>query len=246
MKKSSYILYLFLFLGCSNGIDCFQNYGETVSKSYEIDDFSRVIFREGVELELKEGTKNTIEISYGKNFIDNISSTIKNDKLIIENSTTCNLTTEKHPAKVVLTAKKITEIRNASQFKCFSKDTLRFESLSLISEDFIENEVNVGDFELLIDNKNLNIVTNGVSNFSLSGKTENLNINFAAGQGKFNGKHLISENIYVFHRGSNNLVIHPVKVLKGEIRSIGDLISVNRPPTVDVERFYTGKLIFKD
>ncbi|HBS12281.1 MAG TPA: DUF2807 domain-containing protein, partial [Flavobacteriaceae bacterium] len=65
-------------------------------------------------------------------------------------------------------------IRNSSQFLVFSKEIIRFNSLTLTSENYNEDYVNVGDFSLLIDNQDLNIISNNVSNFTITGKTNNL------------------------------------------------------------------------
>jgi len=40
------------------------------------------------------------------------------------------------------------------------------------------------------------------------------------------------------------MVVNPILSLAGELRGTGNLISVNEPSVVDVERFYTGNLIF--
>lgn len=248
MKNKIYILVLIIILGCNTdkGSDCFKTNGNSITNVYDLNDFSSVVFRDGIELELKQGTQNKIEITFGENLIDNVSTNIINNRLIIENNTNCNHIRNVTPAKVILTAKNITEIRNASQFQLFTKDTLRFENLQIISENFLEEGSNAGDVNVLVNNQSLSIVTNGASNFMIKGKTKHLNLNFAAGQGKFLGENLVAQNIFVFHRGANNLIIHPVKELKGEIRSSGNIIAVKKPPQIDVKEFYTGKLVFRD
>ena len=54
------------------------------------------------------------------------------------------------------------------------------------------------------------------------------------------------DDLIVFHRSANKMVVHPVERIQGRIRGTGDVISVNRPPIVNVEEFYTGRLIFQD
>lgn len=248
MKKLYYIGFLILFGSCAieDPTACFESSGKEISKTIKIDNFSRVIVREGIKLEIKEGSENSLKIIHGENFIDNISAEIIDGRLNINNNNDCKFFNGFKPAELVLTAANITEIRNASQYTISSRDTLRFNSLTIISEDFNEKEVNVGDFDLLINNQNLSIITNNVSNFSISGKAENFNINFASGQGKLLADNLIAQNIYLFHRGTNDLFVNPVKEIKGEIRGTGNVISINRPPIIEVQEFYTGKLIFRD
>jgi len=177
-----------LLFGCTdNTSDCLSSAGNTISKTIVLNDFSKVIFHEGIELEIKQGTENSIQIDYGENLLKNISTTITNGVLSIDNSS-CNLIRDIKPAKVVLTAITISEIRNASQFLGFSKNILRFNSLTLISENHNTNYVNVDDFSLRIENKNLDIISNNVSNFKITGSTESLFVGFYAGESKFNGK----------------------------------------------------------
>ena len=59
------------------------------------------------------------------------------------------------------------------------------------------------------------------------------------------GRDLIAQTVDIQHRGTNKIIVNPQQLLKGEIRSTGDVISVNRPPVVDVETFYSGRLIFE-
>lgn len=247
MKYLKYIIVVFIFsCDTENGSDCFKKAGAILIKEYALEDFSKVIFLEDIELEIRQGSENGIQISYGKNLIENISTSIVENQLIINNTTSCNLARDYKPAKIILTAINISEIRNASQFKIFSIEIIKFNSLTLISEDFLVEATNVGDFELKIENQDLNIISNNVSNFNLTGITNNLFINFASGQGKFEGENLIAQKIDIFHRGTNKMIVNPIQQITGEIRSSGNVIAINRPPIVDVEEFYTGKLIFRN
>ncbi|MDY7394593.1 head GIN domain-containing protein [Aureibaculum sp. 2210JD6-5] len=240
-----HITVVFFLFGCSdNTSNCLTSSGKEVVKSVNLSDFSKVIIHEGISLELKQGLENSLQIKYGENLIDNISTTIKDEILSIENST-CNVLRNTKPAQILLTAVNLTEIRNASQFSVVSKEVLKFNSISLFSEDFFLPAINVGDFDLNIDTNDLNIISNNVSNFTVKGKTNNLFVGFYAGEGKFNGEFLEAQNVDVFHRGINTIVVNPIQKLTGEIRGVGDLISVNTPPLVSVQEFYTGKLLFK-
>ena len=42
------------------------------------------------------------------------------------------------------------------------------------------------------------------------------------------------------------MIVNPQASIKGSIFGTGDVISVNRPPVVEVEELYTGRLIFED
>ena len=248
MKNILYIIVLLIIFSCDteNVSDCLKTSGTTVTKNYSLEEFSKVIFHEGIELEIKQGPINGLRITYGKNIIDEIQSEILDDQLIITNNTSCKLIRDFEPAKITLTASDISEIRNASQFKVFSTEVLRFHSISLISENYLVDYVNVGDFDLIVENQNISIISNNVSNFVIKGSTNKLFVGFYSGQGKFEGELLTAKNIAVFHRGINKMVVNPTQEITGEIRGAGDVISINRPPIVNVEEFYTGILIFRN
>ena len=105
-------------------------------------------------------------------------------------------------------------------------------------------EFTTGDFRLTLNSQNLDIVSNNLSFFYMDGVVETLSVGFYSGAGRFEAENLIAQNITVYHRGSNDMVVNPQQSLSGELRGAGNVISVNEPPIVDVARIYTGQLIF--
>ena len=96
-----------------------------------------------------------------------------------------------------------------------------------------------------LDSIGSNVVSNNISSFYFIGQTNNLTINFPSGDGRFEGQDLIANHVDVFHRGSNDMIVHPIESLSGELRGTGDLISVNQPTSINVEQYYTGQLILQ-
>ena len=96
-----------------------------------------------------------------------------------------------------------------------------------------------------LDCQNLNIVSNGIAYFHLTGKTVNFNITLAAGDSRLEAQDLKAQNINFNHRGTNDMLIYPEQSLKGDIRGTGDVISFSHPALVEVEELYTGRLIYK-
>ncbi len=68
---------------------------------------------------------------------------------------------------------------------------------------------------------------------------------FSDGDSRFEGQNFKAQNVTVSHVSSNDLLIHPVQIIKGTIHSTGDLILYNKPPVVEVDEQSVGKLIFK-
>ena len=70
-------------------------------------------------------------------------------------------------------------------------------------------------------------------------------IGFYAGAGRFEGAGFLVDELRVFHRGSNKMIVNPVNSIRGEIVSSGDVIAKNRPEHVEVEERFTGRLVFE-
>lgn len=247
MKKRIYILLLILGVSCNskNGWDCFQTEGNTVQIDVTVADFERILVNRDVELIISEGPEYAVSIESGENLISDIKVRVVGDQLQISDNNTCNFVRDFGITKAYVTAPNISEIRNSSQFEVSSVGILNYPNLILNSEDFNEpDSFTVGDFNLQLNSSSVQIISNNISTFYLSGQTENLNVGFFAGAGRFEGANLIAQNVQVFHRGSNDMIINPQQSLVGELRSTGDLISVNEPPTVNVQQFFTGQLIF--
>ena len=66
-----------------------------------------------------------------------------------------------------------------------------------------------------------------------------------AGDCRIYSEDLIIQNLSVFHRSSGPMVVNPQQSIKGKIVSLGDVISKNKPPIVEVEELYRGRLIFE-
>ena len=92
----------------------------------------------------------------------------------------------------------------------------------------------------------VSIVVNGIAYFKLRGLTTNLNVTVAAGDSRIEAEDLVANAVSINHRGTNDVYVNPQQRIRGVIRGTGDVISVNRPPEVDVEELYNGRLIFQD
>lgn len=249
MKKAIYILMLITLLSCNSedANDCFQTSGTIIQQEVEVSAFNKILVNRDVELILKQGAFFEVIIETGKNLLNDVKAKVIGGQLQLTDHNTCNFFRNFGITKMYVTAPDITEIRSSTQYDISSNGVLNFESLLLLSEDFNEpGSFTVGDFRLEVNLTQLRIVSNNISSFFITGQTENLNIGFFAGSGRFEGEDLIAQSVVIFHRGSNDMVVNPQESLKGQLLSTGDLISKNRPPIVDVEELFNGRLIFED
>jgi hypothetical protein len=247
MKKLIYILSLFVFFACDSDsvLDCFQTAGTIIQEEVAISNFERILVNRDIELIVKQGTDYAVTIETGENLINDVIVEVIGDRLVLTDNNTCNYVRDFGITKIYVTTPTLTEIRCSTQYEILSNGVLNFERLNLISENFNDpDSFAIGDFRLQLDVDDLNVLANNLSFFFLSGEATNANFQFFGGDGRIQAENLVVQNINIFHRSSNDMIVNPQQSLTGEIRSTGDLISVNQPPIVNVEEFFTGRLIF--
>lgn len=247
MKKLVYILAVLCFAcNSEDANDCFQTSGDIIQKIIETTSFERILVNRDIEIILKEAPDYKVTVETGENLINDVKIEVIGDRLVLTDNNTCNYVRDYGITKIYIEAPNLTEIRTSSQYEISSDGILNYNALTLISEDFNGgSEFTVGDFRLTVASESLNIVSNNISLFFIEGTVTNLFVGFYAGSGRFEGENLVAQNVDVYHRGSNDMIVNPQLSLIGELRGTGDLISVNEPPLVDIERIYTGQLIFE-
>lgn len=249
MKKIIYIALILLFAGCSSdkSWDCIQSSGDIVEKEVIVPPFTKIIVWDRIKLFIEQGDEQKVRIETGENIISDVTAIVTNGKLEIQNSYSCNLAQDYGLTKVYITAPNITEIRSSTGYLIESIGVLKYPLLTLLSEDQNnEDEFQTdGDFKLDLEVENINIVANGLSNFFLSGTATYASFGLYAGDSRIYSENLIVQNLFVYHRSTGEMIVNPQLTIRGKIVSLGNVISKHRPPIVEVEELYRGKLIFR-
>lgn len=239
-----------IFFSCNkeSASDCLQNAGDIVREEIIMADFTKITVFEKIQLVLKTGPIPKVEVETGEFLLNEVSTVVEGDRLILKNENGCNLFRKYGITKIYVTAPNIEEIRSSTGLSVQSDGVLTYPNITLLSESFINEEAETtdGEFDLEFDSHQVNIIVNGIAYFRIRGKVENLNITIAAGDSRIEAENLIAENISLDHRGSNDMLIDPQQSLKGVIRGTGDVISFNRPAEVNVQELFNGRLIFKE
>jgi hypothetical protein len=247
MKKLLYILAVIFLFSCNseNAGDCFQKTGEIIQQEVIVSAFTKILVNRDVELIIKQGIEQKVVIETGKNLMNDVEALVIDNKLIITDNNTCNYVRSYGITKVYVTSPNITEIRSSTQYDLSSDGVLTYPSLTLLSEDFnVPDSFTNGNFKLEVDNNYLNITFNNISNGFISGKTNKLSVNFAAGTSRFEGQNLIAQNVILWNRSSNDMIVNPQLSIKGKISGTGNVISLTKPVIIEVEEQYKGRLIF--
>ena len=252
MKKYLRILpflSLLLFSGCDkeDAPECFRTTGQIVEKQVEVEAFDEIIVYDRINLFIQQGEEQKIVIESGKNWIEEVSVEVEEGRLILRNDDGCNLFRDYNLTNIYVTTPDLTWLQNAGNTVIESIGELHFPNIWLrsLNQEEKKGVYTNGDFKLHLVSDNIRITGDDFSNFFLTGSTDNLNIFIAAGDGRVEAQNLVAQHVNFLHRGTNKIFVNPQEVLRGEIRSTGDVISVNRPPVVKVDLFYTGKLFFE-
>lgn len=247
MKKLAYISCFIVLISCNkeNVSNCLQTAGEIVQQEITVDSFDKILVNKRVELIITDGPVQKVVVETGKNLLPDVEVKVVNKQLILTNNNTCNFFRDYGLTKIHVTSPNINTIRNASEQRVISNGTLTYPLLYLRSSGEKKKFLATGDWHLTIENEKVIIWGNGVANFYINGSSNNLDIGFTDGDTRFEGKNFIVQNIDVKNVSSNDIIIYPVESLTGSIHSVGDVISYNRPPIVDVEILSNGELIFK-
>jgi hypothetical protein len=248
MKKLVYILVLFSTLSCDqkDAWDCIQTSGTPATLELTVDPFEKILVNRDIELVVKQGQDYKVEIQTGENLIDSVEVIVVGNELQLTDPNTCNFVRAYGQTRIIVTTPVLKAIRSSTQYLTSSDGILNFEDLYLISENYNSGYISSGDFNVTVNTQNLRVVANNLSEFTISGSTETLTVGFYAGLCTFKGANLTAQDVTIFQRSSHDITVNPQQSLKVDIRSVGNVISMHTPPLVEVEEYYTGRLLFLD
>ncbi len=231
-----------------NALDCLQTEGRLITADFQVGDFDKIRIEDGVRLIIQQGDTQEVTVEAGENIIDNVAVFLEGSTLVIQDNSSCNVFRDYGTTTARVTAVSLGEIRNSSRFEVRSQGVLNFPGLNLQSNTSGTGAPGKksGDFYLTLNTNNLRIVANGVSVFYLAGYAQNARFVFSDEQPRLEGADLLVDNLTVLQTSANKMIVNPQLSIAGEIRGTGDVISLNRPEIINVESFFTGRLIFQD
>ena len=237
---------------CGISEDCFKGNGNQVTQTFPLVNFSKIKVYDGVGLVIKEGTNYEVKVITSENILDNLEVKLEGNMLVIKDNSTCNIARDYGLTKVYVTVPDGTllpiipelELHCKTEQKIESEGVLHSPIIRLFSID-VSDGAGTGDFHLNICSQQLYVESNNVSNFHLIGSSDNANIAFFWGAGIFYGNNLIiNNNLNFYHRGSNDMIFHPINYLEGKICSTGNVRLINYPSVINVVEYFTGRLIY--
>lgn len=231
-----------------NANDCLQVDGDDITRTIELPFFDKVRTENDIRLEITQGDTQNIIIETKENLFNDLVFKVENETFIMQNKNGCNIFRDFGRTLVRITVPNLTFIKNSATYEISSNGTLSFPTVRLesVTTPGIDSPNKSGDFFLDFQSEAILVVANGMSDFHITGASENLNIIFSDEFPKFYGEDFIVQNVIVNHTGAAPMIVNPQESIVGTIRATGDVISKNTPPIIDVEELFTGRLIFDD
>ena len=228
--------------------DCFQTNGDSITRTVSLPPFTRVRIDNDINIEITQGDVQEIIVETKDNLWSDLAFFIEENTFVARNNGNCTLFRDEKQTTVKLTTPNLDFIKNNSIGEVRSNGTLTFPRLRLesITTPGLEDINKTGDFILDINIENLVVVANGNSDFFLSGNSRNSNIIFSDEFPLLEAGNLIIQDLIIRHVGAAPMIVNPQNSIRGAIRATGDVISLNKPPVIEVSELFTGQLIFED
>ncbi len=232
------------FVSCDSEIlpDCYREPGASIVRIDVVAAFNQINIGEGVNLIVKQGTTAEVKVETGENLMDEVTTEVIDGVLYVKNNLKCSLGTTV-PARVTVTAPDITKIYSVSQYDVVSEGVLNFPTLNLQQGLYGKTASNI--FDLNVNCQNLVVENNNTTIFRIKGVTTSLNVSFYSGDSRFEGANLTVQDVFIFQRSSNDMILKPSNKIEGNIYSNGNVILLNQPPTVNIVQHYTGHIVYQ-
>ncbi len=229
-------LLLLITLSCKGPgvLDCFESSGPYEEKQEDLPAFQKIVGYENIDLYLLNGSSQKVVVKAGKHLIPHIELTVNDGTLTIHNRNSCNWVRGPGNPGVYIYSDSLKRIETYGFINIYASDTFRIKSLELFTDG-------TGNFNLDVSGDSLFVDSEFISDFSMSGHVNYLSVRFT-NDSQFHGKGLVSDDIFVTHKGSNTIEVYPVNSLTGTLESTGSLYYYNKPVKLDVKVSGTGKL----
>ena len=191
---------LILVTSCGISEDCFKGNGNQVTQTFLLENFSKIKVYDGVGLVVKEGSNYEVKVVTSDNIIDDLEVRLDGDMLVVKDNSTCNIARDYGQTTVYVTIPDGTilplipelELHCKTEQKIQSDGVLHSPIVRLFSID-VSDGAGTGDFYIAVDNLQFVVENNNVSNFYITGHSNEMLLNFYFGNGRFYGEQLHAE-----------------------------------------------------
>ena len=177
-----------LATSCGISEDCFKGNGNQVTQTFPLENFTKIKVYDGVGLVIKEGANYEVKVITSDNILDNLEVKLEGSMLVIKDNSTCNIARDYGQTKVYVTVPDGTLLPIIPELELHCKTEQNIESQGVLHSPIIRlfsidvsDGAGTGDFHLEIENGQLVIENNNVSNFYITGHCNEMLLNFYFG-----------------------------------------------------------------
>lgn len=244
MTRTFYLFTLLFFINCSSIEDCVRGHGNEISVEVEVPFFNKINVQSGVGLVLKQSDVQTVTIKSRTEVLKSISYEVIDETLFLRQNESCFWNQSYGETSIEISIPNLFQLQSTTEQNIRSEGILNFDNFSIIA--FEEGkEAASGNFYLNLNGQYFKIESNTVASFFLSGNVNTFNINYYSDDGRCDASQLNANEINVFHRSTNDIIVRPQTILKGNLYSTGNLIYKSEPEILEVNSYFTGQLIYQ-
>ncbi|MBU0744021.1 MAG: DUF2807 domain-containing protein [Gammaproteobacteria bacterium] len=182
-----------------------RSVGKIVTKSFEVDKFSKLEINGFAQLSIKTGDKPKVTVSTDEGYVANVDVSLAEDRLIINVGDGVG---RGHDGKF-----EINIVTNQPLKKITTSGATNL------------NYVNIHGGELVLE-------VSGTSNCNLSGKLNILKIR-TSGASYINAKNLVADDVTIHSSGASNITVHAKNNLKANLSGMANIGFYGQPENVE-------------
>lgn len=239
MKRIHFIWLLILIITAScdrdSGSNCTRTLGDEITEIRYPGTFSRIYAADKININYRYADTCYVEVTYGKNIIGQIETSVSLSTLTIADNSTCNfIRSLSIVPEVTVFAPTLNNIDNQSSGDITTLDTLKSNFFQY--EQFKAN----GEIKLILltDTAQIYIHT-GYSGVTVKGKTYKAAL-YNRSSGKLDAHEFKAENTFVNNSSIQDIHCVAGNYLYGEINLSGNIYYSGDPVQVETNIFGTG------
>jgi hypothetical protein len=172
-----------------------------------------------------------------------VEAKVEDGTLKLSDQNSCNWTRSFETTQILVRTPTLENIFVNTEQKISSKGILDFPIIRFIAMTN-NGKISVAEVNVAVQCQQLVIESNSNTHFKIQGSVPQANINFYHGLGFFYGEELLINQLQVFHRGAHDMKVRVANQISGKLLSTGNLVLLQVPQSINVEQFYTGKIIY--
>ncbi len=220
-------------VSCSKD-DCFKSAGEDTVKTVMLNSFRDIEIKDRFNITLVQDSVNYAKIEGKSNLVDKLSLTVQNEKLILEDGSSCQVFKGYHTTDVELHFVDFKYLFMLGNSNLSSTDTLCFDDV------FFESKSDVSRWDLKMKSDSLTIKLHSLQGeLTLSGQVRGVYI-YTSGTNHIYAKNLLINHLYVNHDCQGDVNVSVKESLIAFLNDRGNVYCYGNPPEKIISYGKTG------